>query len=462
MAMDRIVIGLFLFSVLAFSIIIILNPVPFVYDEGAYAVMVREFSANPSMVDPTVAGEHVEWKPPLFTWVYSAFYAILGKLPLSVEAPFRLPSALFGAADVVLVYMIGDFLYGRKVGIAAALLFLTSPLTVFSSTSMMMESFSLLLVLASIFLYLKGDIPGGSVFLGLIIFTKWLYVLVPLLFVTLYFIRDKRLPAVLASFLSVPVFLIARLLIALYFGNIDNAILNLAYDLLRPASPENLFRIFYNYALVFMILPASWLFLGSLALFKTDFRRELPMLAVCILAFILPLSDLFLFWYLFAIAPMLVLFIALRVFQDSGQMLSAILVIVFMVVNLAFTCGFLFSPIFIGGFHDVPQIASFMENKSVVFVEPQPFFGEWIATNQLYANSTKSFILLEEFNPGILYYRFSATDDYSELKAYFGQDAGNLPCKDYLVVHDSPGINVTIPSCFRQLWRTPDYTVYST
>src|SRR5208283_1686859 len=171
--MDRAIVGLFLLSVMIFSIIIISNASPFVYDEGTYAVMVGGFSSNPSIVEPTVAGVQVEWKPPLFTWVYSAFYVFLGKLPLSVEAQFRLPSALFGAADVVLVYMIGNLLYGRKIGIAAALLFLTTPLTFFSSTLMMMESFSLFLALSSIYLYLTGNLPGGSIFLGLLVFTKW-------------------------------------------------------------------------------------------------------------------------------------------------------------------------------------------------------------------------------------------------------------------------------------------------
>jgi len=443
-----------------FSIIIISNASPFVYDEGTYAVMVGGFSSNPSIVEPTVAGVQVEWKPPLFTWVYSAFYVFLGKLPLSVEAQFRLPSALFGAADVVLVYMIGNLLYGRKIGIAAALLFLTTPLTFFSSTLMMMESFSLFLALSSIYLYLTGNLPGGSIFLGLLVFTKWLYAFVPAMFVALYFLRDKRLPAVLASFLAIPIFLIVRLFIAFYFGNIDNAIGNLVFDLWRPAPSSNPFWIFYNFTSVFLTLPLSWVFIWSLASFKIDLRKELPVFAVCLLMFLLPLSGMFIYWYLIIITPALVLFIAARIFQDGGGKMSAILVIALMVINLAFTGAFLL-PMLTSGIQDLPRVASFMENKSVVFIEPQHFYGDWDYANSQYANSTESFLLLEEFNPGILYYRFSAMDDYSNLKAYFGQNASGLPCQDYLVVHEYPGTTVTIPSCFNQLWQTPDYSVYS-
>jgi 4-amino-4-deoxy-L-arabinose transferase-like glycosyltransferase len=458
--MDRVIVGLFLLSLLIFSSMIILNPFPFVYDEGAYALMVKEFSAHPSMVEPTIAGEHVEWKPPLFTWGYSAFYDVLGKLPLSVETQFRLPSALFGAADVVLVYMIGALLYGRKIGIAAAFLFLTTPLVLFSSITMMMESFSLFLALSSIYLYLSGNLPGGSILLGLIVLTKWLYVLMPALFIALYFLKDKRLPSVLASFLSIPFFLLIRLLVAFYFGNIDNAVLNLSFDLLKPASSLNPLWILYNYSAVFMILPLSWLFLFSLASFKIDLRKEIPIISVCLLAFLLPLSSLFIFWYLIIIAPMLALFVSARIIQNS-QGMSYPLVIAFMVMNLAFTYGFLFSPMFISGPYDVPRVASFMQNKSVAFVEPQQFYDAWGAANRLYANSTESFLLLEQFNPGILYYRFSSADDYPDLRAYFGRDASALPCRDYLVVHDHPGINVTVPSCFRLLWSVQDYSAYS-
>ncbi len=421
--------------------------------------MVKGFSGNPSMVEPTVVGQQVEWKPPLFTWVYSAFYVFLSKLPLSVEAQFRMPSAFFGAADVVLVYMIGNLLYGRKAGIAAALLFLTAPLTFFSSTLMMMESFSLFLALISIYFYLKGNLLPGSIFLGLLVFTKWLYALVPVIFIALYFIRDKRLPAILSSFLSIPLFLLARLLIAFYFGNFDNAIGNLVFDFWRPAPFFNPLWLFYGYVIVFLTLPMSWVFIWSLLSFKIDFRKELPIIAVSIIIFLLPFSAMFNFWYLIIVTPMLALFISTKIIKNDGDRLSDLMIISFMVVNLVFSI--IFIPIFIPKSQDLPRIASFMEGKSVVFVEPYPFYIEWGAANQRYANSTESFILLEEFNTGILYYRFSAADDYSDLKAFFGQNASGLPCKDYIVVHEYPGLNVTIPSCFNQIWRTPDYSVYS-
>lgn len=458
--MDRTALLIAGFSLVVYLLLILLGGFPFIYDEGAYAMMVKEFSANPAMVMPTITGEHVEWKPPLFTWVYSAFYIPLKGLPLAPELLFRLPSALFGAANVLLVFLIANRMYGRNVAIAAELLFLTSPLAFFSSAFIMMEAFSLFLALAAIYLYITDRLLPGAFFLGLLTLTKWLYVIAPILFVTLYFIKDKKLPAIVLSFVSIPIALGFYLLLAWQFGSFQNASASLAFDLSKPLPGFDFrYTLFFFMTMLMATFPLSIIFAYFSLFARFDRWKDRSVIALGALAFLLPLSSQFLFWYVLLAAPALAIFASRRLDELGERRLFQAMLSILLLANLVSYVSF--SILALDPDYDLRQVTEFMKNKTVYFYEPGKLMLNWEVINERYLRTDKARLLLEQRNPGILFYRFNDSDDYQNLLPEF---AGSVPpCSGYLVVHKRSLYvlyNVTAPSCFRKLWETRNYVIY--
>jgi 4-amino-4-deoxy-L-arabinose transferase-like glycosyltransferase len=432
--------------------ILFIAPPVFVFDEGSYALMTLEFARNPASVVPTVTGEPVEYKPPLFTWVMLPFYYVLQNLQLATESVFRLPSALFGAASAVLVFLIAKTIYNEKTGLAAAIIFITAPPMLFSSSIAMMESFSIFLILASIYSYLREKIAFGAFFLGLLILTKWLYVLSPIVFVSLFFFRKPKFRQVLLSFIAVPLFLASYLAISWAFGSFDNLAYILLADIMR-SEPASLLNLLANIVMLLnYTFPISIFFLVFAISERSDFWKEKHVILMGLLIFLTLLSNKFLPWYSSISFPAMVIFVASQV-AKSGK-LAHFLLSVLIILNLM---SMFFFPLTYQNL-ETKNLAQFSKGKNVTFYMTETLYFAWESVNNRYRGTNKSYLLLEQHNVGFLFYRFNDSMDYGSVSAVYADFNESPGCDDYLVV-DS---NATVPGCYNLLWNTSNYWVYST
>src|SRR5215210_3359563 len=92
------------------------------WDEAIYAQVSKEIVKGGDWL--TLHWEYTPWfeKPPLLMWVTALFYRLFGVS----EFWARLPSALSGIALIGVTYVIGKLTYGKRVGLLAAVILLTS------------------------------------------------------------------------------------------------------------------------------------------------------------------------------------------------------------------------------------------------------------------------------------------------------------------------------------------------
>jgi len=468
-------IALFLLSLLLFSSIIILRPLVFVYDESTYATMANELNANPGQIVPTITGEKVEWKPPLFFWVSSAFLSVLkpiaNSLALPVETPFRLPSALFGALSVWLVFLVSERMYGRRTAIAAALMFMTVPLVMLMSSLMMLDMFAVMLSLAAIYTYVSGRVTTGSVLLGAVVLTKWLYVIVPAIFVLMYFLHPRRrseASRIALSFVSIPLAILLYLALAFVFGNFGNALTMLFLDITRPMPTFSLVSILVTALTLFIpLFPVIFLALMLLIFSKRIETEEWPLLACGALLFIMPVFKGFIFWYALITVPALVILVAKRIMEEQGN-LPYILLCCVLLLQVVGAYGPLTQSHFANP--DMTQVAGFMKNKEVAFAERDDLSWLWWTINKEYLGTNRSYLLLEQNNPGFLFYRFNDSEDYWNVHPVFLALNETIDCSSpYLVVHSSqligPALSenevaAMVPACYQQIDQTENFRIY--
>ena len=443
--------AIFLLTFALYAALALANGRPFVYDEGTYAVMISEFAKDPSAVTPTVTGVHVEWKPPLFTWVYSVPYAALNSLKFpSQEAVFRLPSAFFGACSAMLLYLVALRLHDKRTARVSALLFIASPLLVINSAVVMMESFAVFLILAAILLYVEGKLYSGMVFIGLLCLTKWLYVAAPVIFLIAHFWGKKELPEVLRTFIVIPAALLLYLGLASVFGDLGNALGIMLFDVARPVPGFNLQLTLYFYSvLLMMTFPLS-----SIALVWRAPEVPREVLAWAALAFVLPLSHVFLPWYPIISLPALALIVGLGL--SRAERGAALALAVGSILFLSGVCGYVISMNYYST--DSRALAGFSAGKNLtVAVRESDLFANWGPVNSIYRGTDRSYLILEQLFPGILYYRFNNATDYGDLHAIVLGNGTAVPCKDYLAVLRPEDA----PSCFHPLGNVSGALVYA-
>lgn len=90
-------------------------------DEGRYAECAREMVVSGNYLTPTLGWQPHLTKPPLTYWLIAGSISAFGRS----EAAVRLPTALFFAATVMLVAMLGSALWDRRTGILAAIVHAT-------------------------------------------------------------------------------------------------------------------------------------------------------------------------------------------------------------------------------------------------------------------------------------------------------------------------------------------------
>ncbi len=411
--------ALFIISFLIYSIgVLYYEKAPFLFDEGSYALMIKEFSANPAMVIPSVTGEHPEWKPPLFTWVYSAFYFFLKFLPLQIETVIRLPSAFFGAASVSLVFIFGEKLYNYKAGLFSAAIYGLFPLVVFLSSLVMMEAFSSFLVVAALCSFLYGRKGLAAVLVGLLALTKWLYVAPVLIFIAVYSWQRKKPEDVLLPLAAVPIALAFYLVLAYFFGDANHAAGALFFDLLRGItektgqgliSPANFNEGFG------ILMPLSALFLIALVTNWKYAKENLPITLMAAPALLLPAAGQFIFWY---VSPFLVGFTVFfgRMIEQVGEKQGSTILIILLLVTNFYLADYHFYGAYDTG---VREAAELMKGKETLFVEPGLFFSNWKPITREYLGTDAERLVLEQWNPGFTFYRFGDSWDYENLKIEF-------------------------------------------
>ncbi|MEW6722309.1 MAG: glycosyltransferase family 39 protein [Candidatus Micrarchaeota archaeon] len=446
------------------AVLALFGSLPFHYDEGIYALMIHEFSRDPWVVMPTVTGEDMEFKPPLFTWVYAAPFLLLGGIGLAPELAMRMPSAFFAAGAACVVFLIAKKLYGRDSAILSAALFMTSPILLFASATVMMEALSVLLVVSAIYLYISDRRAAGILCLFFLAMTKWLYGGAVILFVAAHFIRDKKLPAIALSFLSLPAGLLAYLALAWMFGDYGSAASNLTLDIVRT-NPEPLSGLtVLNYILrlgtfFFSTFPLSLLFVYFAFFGKYDRWGERPLLALGALGLLMPLSRFFIFWYAIISVPALAVFTARRMSSEGNRLLIATIAAAIILLNLLAFAG-TFEP----GTPETREAAAFMKGKEAQFLETNRFFPNWLAISERYLGTDKEYLLLEQNNPSLLFYRFNDSEDYGFLKPLFAAEGDVPECGLPLVIHKYPYSGYvfpySVPPCMELHQNGTHYDVY--
>lgn len=91
-------------------------------DEARYAQVAREMRQTGSYALPHLNGEVYTQKPPLLFWSMAAFGALRGEVD---ETAARIPSALAAIGAILLVFRIGERLFGRRAAWLAAAAFAT-------------------------------------------------------------------------------------------------------------------------------------------------------------------------------------------------------------------------------------------------------------------------------------------------------------------------------------------------
>ncbi len=168
---------------------------PFVKDEGLYAVMIEEQRASPTFV-PTFLGEPVNWKPPVFFWAYSLF----PQIPLlPMEASYRLPSMLFGLLAVPIVFdILRNTGAGRNVAFFSTLIFIASMPSMYPNAALLIDSLLFLLLCAALWLYIVPKCGGWRfIAAGTLVFAAFFVKLIlaalpPLLAAAFFALNDRR------------------------------------------------------------------------------------------------------------------------------------------------------------------------------------------------------------------------------------------------------------------------------
>ncbi|NQT07286.1 MAG: glycosyltransferase family 39 protein [Candidatus Omnitrophica bacterium] len=137
-------------------------------DENFYVQSSRQMMASGDWVTPYYFKKPRFEKPPLYYWIVSSFYKTFG-MNWGVA---RLPSAISMSLVVVLAYLFGLRFFNRDTGLLAALIMISTIATFRYARLVLPESFSLLLLCATIYLMLKGSFLPAYILMGLAVLVK--------------------------------------------------------------------------------------------------------------------------------------------------------------------------------------------------------------------------------------------------------------------------------------------------
>lgn len=122
------------------------------WDEAIYAQVAKEMFTTGDWL--TMRWDSMQWfeKPPLYIWMTTIFYHLFGVNEFSA----RLPSALGGIGLVTFTFLVGQKIYGKAVGLLAAVIVLTNFQIVQTSRLVVMDVLMTFFIFAAIYFYLRA------------------------------------------------------------------------------------------------------------------------------------------------------------------------------------------------------------------------------------------------------------------------------------------------------------------
>ncbi len=166
---------------------------PWPADEPRFASLARDMALSGEWLFPRVGGDLYQDKPPLYFWLLTLSYLLLG----SVKASFLVPSFLAAGGILFLVYDFGRRTVSRETGIAAAVLVLCSLQFTLATRGAQIDPTLCLLTTFALYALLRHLLLGdgwrwyaaGGFAAGLGVFTKGVGFLPMLLLVPFFVLR---------------------------------------------------------------------------------------------------------------------------------------------------------------------------------------------------------------------------------------------------------------------------------
>ncbi|MEW6722125.1 MAG: glycosyltransferase family 39 protein [Candidatus Micrarchaeota archaeon] len=294
----------------------LLNYLPFIKDEGIYAMMALEQASAPSLV-PTFMGYPVGWKPAPFFWLHSP---LLG-LPLPLEAAFRLPSFIAGLATIPLLFgILRNTGATPAISFFSVLIFTLSLPSMYPDAAMLTDSINFMLVCCSLCLYTAQKLPktrflAAGAFVFLAFFIKLvLAFMAPLLAVVFLWHADRkslRNPLFLLSLAAAPAAFVLNFAV-LETSSLAHESLaaNVIDHIISPGGFEMQLEYFTGSMSAFLVGAGLW-FALSLAGAWMHWRHS-PMMTLWYLLSVFPmLSGSYMIWYFLPVMPAISYFAAM-------------------------------------------------------------------------------------------------------------------------------------------------------
>lgn len=183
------------------------------WDEAIYASVAKEMIRDGDYLSLHLNGNYWPEKPPLLIWCMALAYKMFGINEFSA----RLPAAIFGWLNVILIYLIGKRFFHHWIGLLAALLLASNLHFLIVSRMAMLDIPMMFFTSAALYLFWLGrKEPWYFIFagiaIGLSVMTKGVIGFFPLPIICLYILLSSQF-----SLLKHPVFwvmIIISLLVA--------------------------------------------------------------------------------------------------------------------------------------------------------------------------------------------------------------------------------------------------------
>lgn len=300
---------------------------PFYLDEALYVEMISEQQDHLTLV-PTYLGYEVGWKPPFFFWAFAPLTKMISLLSNNVEFIYRMPNIMFGMANALLVYLIFRRCMKREEAYFAAAFYAFSALFIFTNERLLIDTFAMTIMLASISVYTNGApedwkrFPLAGILMFLAFLTKSVVAFVIPVVAVAYLLQKER------NALSNPYFLVSLAAIPLALGlhyvslPADQAQDVFLKDIAGKLDSTNSFfgKIggSLNMALVFL----NFLAVMSVPGFAYFWREDYSMSAWFVLSLFPLLGGYSMPWYFYAVLPPMAFFSAKFMQRDpqTGKM----------------------------------------------------------------------------------------------------------------------------------------------
>ncbi|MEK6981436.1 MAG: glycosyltransferase family 39 protein [Candidatus Micrarchaeota archaeon] len=288
----------------------IISYFPFLVDEATYSIMISEQLEKPSLI-PNFLGYPTFWKPILFYWVYAFFVGFLKNFPIPIEAVYRLPTELFGLANIIILYMfLRNNKFNKTFAFLMLLIYTLIFLNVYVSNTLFVDTMLNTFILGSLYFYTKENPNNKDYFLAFALSFGAYYVklitafIIPVLVIGYYYFKDKKIltkKVFILSLLAVPLAMVLQYFI--YAQLLTTPVLGDSYskELFDRLNPETIlskinetWRIF-QYINMFLIFAVA----GFL-----KYSKENKFMSIWFVIFFLTiLTNVGYFWYYVTVLP---------------------------------------------------------------------------------------------------------------------------------------------------------------